>query len=155
VDLHIRGCGLGYKYFLLKKLLSIFDVEGGFVEDAARRRARQPPGCKGVNYGGKSTVLDAMLLVNQAWSNDEKYGRVEGIRRCWRKAGILPVEWDLEIDNDLGSATVSDDRKKLSKEDCDELCNMMKTLSTKARDTSLDTNKEGYGLQESLWSRAT
>ena len=45
---------------------------------------------------------------------------------------------------------MSDDKKKLSKKDCDELCNLMKTLSTKARMQGVNTDREGYGMQESF-----
>jgi hypothetical protein len=40
------------------------------------------------------------------------------------------------------------DKNKLSKEICDDCCNIMKTISTKA--TLIDISKEGHGLSGSF-----
>jgi hypothetical protein len=72
---------VGYKASLLRTLLKIFDEEGGF-EKAAQQRRRQPPGCRGLAYGGKPTVLDAMEILNKIWDKDGKYATMDGIMRC-------------------------------------------------------------------------
>ena len=50
-------------------LLDLFDVEGGF-EDAKRRRDLTPRECKGLDVGGKATVLDAIKILDSIWSSD-------------------------------------------------------------------------------------
>ncbi len=40
--------------------------------------------------GHKANVLDALKIIKQVWENDEKYCTREGIKRCWRRAGVLP-----------------------------------------------------------------
>ena len=57
-------------------------------------------------FGGKATILDAMQILNKIRSNDGKYASEDGIRRCWRKADILPVSWNQQINADVGSATL-------------------------------------------------
>ena len=74
-----------------------------------------------------------MEILQSMWERDGKYAREEGIRRCWRKAGILPIGKNTEIDAELGSTSTSAAKKSLSKEDCDELCSLMKDLSTKTK----------------------
>ena len=63
----IASFKVGYKFRMLSMLLSIFDKEGGY-KTARLQRARQKRGCKGLAYGGKPHVLDAMDLLHNVWS---------------------------------------------------------------------------------------
>ena len=54
----IAGLKVGYKAALLWAYLNVFGLDGGF-EDVKRRRALRQSGCKGLDVGGKATVLDA------------------------------------------------------------------------------------------------
>ena len=98
---------VGYRKVMLSRLLSIFDAEGGF-ETAARLRKRRPKGDRGLAFGGKATVLDAMEIIAELWNTDGKYAKVDSIKRCWRKAKILPGAWEQDINNAVGSASLPD-----------------------------------------------
>jgi hypothetical protein len=141
---------VGYKMQLLAKLLAIFDIEGGY-EAAYNARMRQRMGCRGINYGGKPHLLDVMTILFLLWEGDGKYATTTGIKRCWRKASILPVSWDNDINNDVGSESVSIRDKTLSAADSQALCGLMRSLQVKA-DTSggVDTRRHAYGLQGSF-----
>ncbi len=106
-------------------------------------------GCEGVDYGGKPHVLDTMEILDSIWSRNNRYAREDGIQRCWRKAEILPEDWQNQLKEQLGSISmIVKDKNKLSKEICDDFCNIMKTISTKA--TQIDISKEGHGLSGSF-----
>eukprot|EP00957_Ditylum_brightwellii_P057174 4332124-Ditylum_brightwellii.AAC.1 len=74
------------------------------------------------------------------WSKDSKYAKVDGIKRCWRKADILPASWNADINNDVGSASLPKGDKKISDKDCDILCSLMKSIQLKASQGHLDTS---------------
>jgi len=86
----IAAIKVGYKTFLLRTLLDIFDDPGGFKRDE-KARARQKRGFCGVDYGGKPTVLDAMNFLVAVWKDSKRYVSEDSIKRCWRKANILPA----------------------------------------------------------------
>ena len=87
---------------MLMQLLETFDKEGGYQE-AARLRQSTKKGCRGLSLGGKATILDAMYILDGIWKKDARYAKVEGIRRCWRKADILPVAMETLINQEVGS----------------------------------------------------
>ena len=68
----IASMKLGYKAALLGRYLWLFDIDGGYLW-ASELRAWHPPGCKGLDYGGKATVLDCMNLLLPIWDNENKY----------------------------------------------------------------------------------
>jgi hypothetical protein len=78
----IASLKVGNKLSMLETLLAIFDVEGGY-EKAAKARRHQKRGCKGLQYGGKAHVLDAMNLLDNIWSQDDKYASEDSIYCCW------------------------------------------------------------------------
>ena len=143
----IASLKVGYKTTFLRNLLSVFDMEGGY-QNAARQRAQDPRGCKGLLYGGKATVLDAMIMLNDLWSSDKNYANENGILRCWRKDGILPAIWNAEINNAVGSASLAAKDKTVSTEDCYFMCSLMPALTRKA--VTVNVNTEAYGLQYSF-----
>ena len=97
-------------------MISVFDMEGGY-QNSARQQAHAPRGCKGLTYGGKETVLDVIIILNDLWSEDKKYAEDNGILRCWRKVEILLSSWSAEINNAVGSASIVSKYKTVSTED--------------------------------------
>jgi hypothetical protein len=49
---------------------------------------------------------------------------------------------DADINNEAGSATMTMRDKTISKESCDELCNLMLSIKLKAEEDALDTSTE-------------
>lgn len=147
----IAALKVGYRTLYLSSLLELFDEENGY-EMAAERRKKQPAGCKGLAYGGKATVLDAIEIIDRLWKKDDKYARVDGIKRCWRKADILPLSWVQDINNEVGSASVPDKDKRISKEECDELCSLLKSIQIKTSESNVNTATTAYGLADSFAS---
>jgi DDE superfamily endonuclease len=116
----IASLKVGYKMRMLEKLLAIFDEEGGY-EAAGEARKMLKAGCKGLDYGGKAHILDALTILFELWNKDDTYAKEDGIMRCWRKAGILPVSWDCDINNAVSRAGVSAKDKSLDAETCEKL----------------------------------
>eukprot|EP00978_Attheya_sp_CCMP212_P037523 scaffold177831_cov55-Attheya_sp.AAC.1 len=56
----------------------------------------------------------------------------------------------MDINNDVGSASMSNKLKRISDEDCNDLCSSMKNFLTKVTNTRLDLSKEGHVLQGSF-----
>ena len=116
-------------------------------------RQKQKRGCKGVDFGGKPHLLDAMRILKYIWEDDEgKYARVDEIKRCWRKANILPVSWECDINNDVGRSRVPISMKTLNKDDCDNICDLLEQLSVKAKESGVNVSREAHGLKGSLVS---
>ena len=128
-------------------LLSIFDEEGGF-EAAAKQRACAPRGCKGLTYGGKPHILDAINVLKQIWGDDAessiKYATREGVQSCWRKAQILPATWDADINNQVGRASLNQSTKNISDEECANLCAVLTKLTVCAKEAGVNCCKEAY-----------
>ena len=135
----IAALKTGYKALYLRQLLQIFDVPGGY-EQAAVTRRRQKPGQKGIQYGGKPHILDCMTMMKQIWNGEDgKYVSTESIRRCWRKADILPITWNIDINNEVGHASTPEWKKVVSNDTCNELCNLMNSIKLRANECSIDT----------------
>jgi hypothetical protein len=120
----IAGVKVTYRLVLLRTLLAILDQRDAYGE-AAKIRIDQPRGARGVKYGGKPTILDAMNMVLEVWNNDEKYAAPEGIQRCWRKSNILSAGMVQDIDNEVGSASMPESQKRISEEESTELCELL------------------------------
>eukprot|EP00978_Attheya_sp_CCMP212_P040327 scaffold218826_cov32-Attheya_sp.AAC.1 len=91
-----------------------------------------------------------MNILNSIWGQDGKYAYNDSIQRCLRKSDILPSTWMMDINNDVGSASMSNKLKRISDEDCNDLCSSMKNLLTKVTNTRLDLSKEEHVLQGSF-----
>ena len=126
----IAALKVGYRMKMLDSLLAIFDVDGGYAS-AATTRGLQKAGCRGLAYGGKATVLDAIDILHGIWDGDNKYARKESIGRCWRKAEILPLSWNVEINNNVGSNSLSTNDKQVTIEQCAELCSLFEAIRVK------------------------
>jgi hypothetical protein len=145
----IASLKIGYKTVMLSKLLEIFDADGGY-EGAAITRRTIKKGCRGLDYGGKATILDAMIILQDIWKVDSKYALESGIQRCWRKAGILPISMETEINIENGSNSLPLRDKTLSFEACYELCTLMKSLQVKAAGANLDLQHVATALNGSF-----
>jgi hypothetical protein len=58
--------------------------------------------------------------------------------------------WIADINNEVGRASLAAKHKKISDEDCDLLCNLMKNFTTKAWESGLDVSWEGFAMQGSF-----
>ena len=144
----IASLKVGYKSKMLMGLLDVFDAEGGF-ERAGVERARQRRGCRGLQFGGKATLLDAMQLLKGIWDGDGRYAHSAGILRCWRKANILPIGWETEIENMVGRDSVPAKDKRISEEDSAELCGLFKKCWGNMQKTPEDAHSTN-GLAQSF-----
>jgi hypothetical protein len=71
----IAAIKVGYRTLMLCQLLALFDEPNGF-KNAERARKQRRQGCKGLDVGGKATILDTMMLLLQVWGDDAKYARL-------------------------------------------------------------------------------
>jgi hypothetical protein len=62
----------------------------------------------------------------------------------------LPISWDNDINDDVGSESVSIRDNALSAEDCQALCGLMRSLQMKADASGASTRTEAHGLQGSF-----
>jgi hypothetical protein len=79
---------VGYKHTLLASVLKLFDVEGGY-ELAAQQRKHQSKGCKGLNFGTKPHILDAMNILKDIWEQDTRYSR----ERVFNDVGVRLISY--------------------------------------------------------------
>ena len=71
----IASLKVGNKTKMMLPLLGVFDEEGCY-EWAKVQWGRQSNGCKGLEYAGKATFLDAMKISKDIWDSDAKYARL-------------------------------------------------------------------------------
>ena len=148
----ISSIKVRYKFNLVDKILCIFDIEGGYQRAYAKRKKKKI-GWKGINFGGKPRFLDAMRILKPIKEDDEgKYSRVDGIK-CFCRMAIIPsVSWEFDINNDAGRSYVPIIMKTLSKDDCENICNLFETLLVKSKESGSSVSWEAYGLKSSLVS---
>ena len=96
---------VGHKTIMLRKIFDIFDVEIGY-ELASERRSEHQNSCKVLAFGRKPTTLDIMKILHGIYKNDRKYAKLDGVKRCWRKANILPPSCNDNINNYICSTSV-------------------------------------------------
>ena len=86
-------------------------------------------------------------MVNSIWNSDDgRYVTQEGVQRCWQKANILPAIWNIDINNNVGHKK----EEKLRKDECENLCNMMKMLQLKASEEKLNVSLTAPVLDNSF-----
>ena len=79
-------------------------------------------------------------MMKQIWNGDNgKHVSTESVRRCWRKADILPITWNMDINNEVGHASTPEWKKVVSNDTCNELCNLMNNIKLRAKECSIDT----------------
>jgi hypothetical protein len=72
--------------------------------------------------------------------------------RCWRKADILPISWESDINNEFGSRSLANRDNTICKEQCQELCGLFKHLMVRSRETN---QNNATCLQDSLIAETT
>ena len=65
----------------------------------------------------------------------------ESIVRRWRKANIMPHLWNIDLEVDVGSASVPMKEKQISKEECDEICDLFDRIQLKVESDTGDLSK--------------
>ena len=108
-------------------------------------------GQKGLSYGGKAHIIDAMTILDSIWSCDGKYAKSDAIKRCWRKADILPQSWNSEINNEVGNNSIPMKDKTISISECNLLCNLLNKIKIKCKETNMN-EAEAYGLEDSIFT---
>jgi hypothetical protein len=53
---------------------------------------------------------------------------------CLRKADILPVAWNEDINNDIGRSSTSMKHNTIEKTETDELCSLLTSVTLKAEE---------------------
>ena len=120
---------LGYKHEMLSRLLRVCDDPVTYA-NARELGSRQRAGCRGLAYGNKPTLLDAMEILHDLWNPSEgRYSNRDLIQRCWRKANCLPLLQDIEYSSEVGHRDRSE--KKIDSDLLDDLCASMHALSHK------------------------
>ena len=66
----ISSIKVGYKVTLIQQLLYNFDTEGVYLWEYTKRRKKYI-GCKGVDFGGKPDLIDAMIILKHIWEENE------------------------------------------------------------------------------------
>ena len=105
------------------------------------KETKQPRGCRRLDYGGKAHLLDVMKILLKIWDGDIKYARNDTIQRCWRKAETPPPSWNADINNDVGSETLSTAKKQISKEDSDKICYLFNSIKIRADEDNGEVSK--------------
>ena len=54
------------------------------------------------------------------------------------------------INNNVGSKSLAQKDKAISREDCDSICHMIRLMCLKVEESNVDTNTEAPGLQVSF-----
>ena len=134
----------GYKLNLLKRLLVILDNPLKAAQAKTTAKA-QKPGCRGIGYGDRPTVLDAMVILKEVWEG-EKYNNKEGIQRMWRKSNCLPIIMQIEIERDVGRSYRN--TQQIPEAEETTICHLMRSLSFKVG--ALSPNDVPLFLMESL-----
>ena len=60
--------------------------------------------------------------------------------------------WECDTNNDYGHSYVPTSMKTLNKGDCDNICNLIETLSVKVKELGANVSLEAHGLKGSLLS---
>jgi hypothetical protein len=95
-------------------------------------------------YGRKPTVLDAMNLLSEVWSDDSKYCTNK------RKVDILSASLNADINNSVGSATMSICDKTVTPTQCKELCNLLGKITLISKEHHEQNGTQPPAIQESL-----
>ena len=131
----IASLKVGYWMKMLELLLTICKNSPAAYENAVRVGRTMGRGCKGLYHGTKANVLDALLILKDLWDNDEKYCRIEGIQRCWKKANVLPPTLAADLNNKIEPRKGNTASKKQNEDDDvgKDLSLMFSNLFLKAR----------------------
>ena len=98
-----------------------------------------------------------MKILNGIWSVDAKYAKNDSICRCWRKAGILPLSWDCEINNDVGQLprSMPAKDKQISSDECKQLCDLFEQIEVRVKNDTIGKLSEFSALNGSFADELT
>ena len=134
----IAALTVGCEVMHLRNWLSVFDKEGGF-EAKTDSREQQRRGYKGLKYGGKPHILDCMAMLKDAWGGTSgRCAASEGLKCFWGEADVLAETLKVNTNKDVGRASILAKKSVLSKEDSDELCDLMSSIKFRANVSSVD-----------------
>ena len=75
---------------------------------------------------------------------------IEGIQRCWRKYGVLPLMWEADINNDIGRRDYRVGKEELNNEDTAKLYKLFRKLENITKSKNQDTMDDIEAFEESL-----
>ena len=67
---------------MVRRLLAVYEDQTFTEIDMAQKK--QNRGYKGLEFGGKSHVLDVDEILNRIWILDEKHAKTTSIKKCWK-----------------------------------------------------------------------
>ena len=93
-----------------------------------------------------------MEILKKVWENEIlNFVSNVAIQRCWRKADVLPITWNQDINNEVGSRSMSEKEKTIDRQACLELCNLMNEIVLKCNSEENDLSKgNGVAFQHSF-----
>ena len=97
----ISSLKIGYRVKLMNILLKVCDTMEMYNEAVTAGKALVR-GCKGLYNGSKANVLDALQILKTLWDENEKYCKVDTVKKCWVKTGILPEHMHNKLVNEFG-----------------------------------------------------
>jgi len=104
----------------------------GYERRQEGKKARKGcKGCKGLEYCGKAHWVDAMEILDSIWDADDNYTKADSIRQCWKKSGALSPTAKADMNNEIGSFSMSEKKKIISNEESMELCALLSASTTK------------------------
>ena len=94
------------------------------------------------------------VYITKVWDGiDGNYVYNKIIHRLWKNADILPTTWKVNINNEVGSASISEKVKVVSKKICTDLCQYMSDVELKAKEYSVyKTSPAGSAFNNSFVS---
>ena len=94
---------------------------------------QQRRGFRGIYYDDKPHLLYCIMMLQKVCNVDDgKYVSDYSAFNYWRKADILPVTWNYDINNNVGSTILAHSKKVISDDICNDLCNLMVDVAVKA-----------------------
>ena len=118
---------IGYRMKMLDILLNVCDTIETYNKAVAVGMTLRR-GCKGLYHGSKATVLDALQILKPLWDGNDKYCRVGGIKRCWRKTDILPADMHDKLLNETGGVSLQHESSNISNEDSNTSSDLVDVL---------------------------
>ena len=139
---------LGFKLRLVSSVQAVFDMFGGIeavqerfygTDDSPKKKF----GSGGLSVGDPPTLVDALELLKQVWKSSNKYVTTTLILEGWKKAKILPLWWEQEIETWIRNGTSQKTRRKegWNDQDCVQLCHALMALASKAEETGLPRSR--------------
>lgn len=147
----IASLKIGYRMKMLDILLNVCESKDSY-EKAISVGNELGRGCKGIYNASKANVLDALQILKSLWDGDKKYCKVDGIKSCWRKTGTLPVLMQVDLINDVGSATRSQVLTEEGKVVLNELSSLFRNLTMKANEFTKDGKALPSAFENSIVS---